>query len=93
MVTEQDARAATLALLDRRAPDATVCPSEVARSLAATANVDAAGENWRAAMPVVHAAIDALLHEGLVQISWKGTTLSKRVGPYRIARHPDRRAP
>jgi hypothetical protein len=93
MVTEQDARAATLALLDRRAPDATVCPSEVARSLAVTANAHGAAENWRAAMPVVHAAIDALLHEGLVQISWKGATLMHRAGPYRIARHPDRRAP
>lgn len=72
-----DAKSATLSLLARRAPDATICPSEVARTLA---------PDWRAAMPMVHAAVDDLLREGLVQLSWKGQTLAARSGPYRIHR-------
>jgi hypothetical protein len=44
-----DARPATLALLAERAAEATICPSEVARALAAD------GADWREAMPTVHA--------------------------------------
>ena len=75
-----DAREATLALLAARAGDATVCPSEVARAVA--------GEDgaWREAMPQVHAAVDALVDEGAVRLSWKGRPLAMRAGPYRIAR-------
>ncbi len=74
----KDARGAVLALLARRPPGATICPSEVARALA--------GEgNWREAMPVVHASVDELLTKGHVQLSWKGTTMLARSGPYRIA--------
>lgn len=75
-----DSREATLALLAARAEDATVCPSEVARAVA--------GEDgaWREAMPDVHAAVDAMLNEGEVQLSWKGRPLALRAGPYRIAR-------
>ncbi len=40
--------------------------------------------DWRDAMPVVHAAVDQLLADGLVTLSWKGTPLSVRGGPYRI---------
>jgi len=72
-----DPRAATLSLLANRAPGATVCPSEVARAVTA---------NWRTAMPAVHAAIDALVDEGLVRLSWKGRLLPQRAGPYRIGR-------
>ncbi|WP_419808778.1 DUF3253 domain-containing protein [Sphingomonas sp.] len=75
-----DARDTTLALLARRAPDATICPSEVAKALVA----GAAG--WREAMPAVHAAVDALVAEGEVRLSWKGAALPIRAGPYRIAR-------
>lgn len=75
-----DAREATLALLAARAEDATVCPSEVARA------VTAAAGDWREAMPEVHAAVDALVAEGAVQLSWKGRPLGLRAGPYRIAR-------
>ena len=68
-------------LLDTRAADATLCPSEVARALA--------GENksreWRAAMPAVHTAVDGLLGNGAVRLSWKGEPLTTRSGPYRIA--------
>ncbi|UUL81308.1 DUF3253 domain-containing protein [Sphingomonas qomolangmaensis] len=76
-------RAATLALLARRAPGATICPSEVARALAA-ATGDAA--DWRGAMPAVHAAVDRLVAEGAVRLSWKGEALASRRGPYRIGR-------
>lgn len=76
-VAMTDPRAATLALLARRAPDATICPSEVARAIAA---------DWRAAMPDVHAAVDALVDAGLVRLSWKGRPMAARSGPYRIGR-------
>lgn len=72
-----DPRAVTLALLARRAPGATVCPSEVARVIAA---------DWRGSMPHVHAAIDGLVPDGMVQLSWKGQPLDARSGPYRIGR-------
>lgn len=76
-----DPRAVTLSLLARRASGATICPSEVARVIA---------PDWRGAMPAVHAAIDALVGEGLVRLSWKGRSLATRSGPYRIGRrHED----
>ena len=78
-----DARAATLALLAARAEGATVCPSEVARAVAAPT-----GE-WREAMPEVHAAVDQMVSEGLIGLSWKGQTLATRAGPYRINRSVD----
>lgn len=73
-----NARETVLALLAQRAPGATLCPSEVARAVAAPA--------WRAAMPAVHAAVDALVAEGLVELRWKGELLATRAGPYRIGR-------
>lgn len=79
------ARAATLALLAARAPEATVCPSEVARALAAD---DAATAHWRDAMPTVHVAVDGLVAEGAIRLSWQGAPLARRRGPYRIARSP-----
>ena len=75
-----DARNATLALLEARASGATVCPSEVARVLAGD------GGDWRAAMPVVHAAVDAMVADGAVRLSWKGAAMAVRAGPYRIGR-------
>lgn len=75
-----DARASILALLDARAPGATACPSEVARVLAA------GGADWREAMPVVHAAVDAMVADGVVRLSWKGVAMAGRAGPYRIGR-------
>lgn len=74
-----NAREMTLALLRARSPDASICPSEVARAISAAAE-------WRDAMPAVHAAVDSLLVDGLVRLSWKGTPLTKRAGPYRIGR-------
>lgn len=72
-----DALAATLALLARRAPGATLCPSEVARVVAGAAD-------WRGEMAGVHAAVDAMLADGLVRLSWKGAAMAVRDGPYRI---------
>lgn len=80
--TAEDARTATLALLARRAEGATLCPSEVARALAAAA----ATQDWRAAMPDVHAAVARLAEEGLVRLSWKGASRAAGEGPYRIGR-------
>lgn len=80
MADEGNARTAALALLAGRA--GTVCPSEVARAIS-----DAGGnEGWRAAMPAVHVAVDRLVAEGLVRLSWKGVALPVREGPYRIGR-------
>jgi hypothetical protein len=75
-----DARTATLTLLGRCAPGATVCPSEVARVIAAAAG----REDWRGEMAGVHAAVDALVAEGMVRLSWKGVAMAVREGPYRI---------
>ena len=80
------ARDTTLALLASRAPDSTVCPSEVARALFAAGGTGSGLADWRDAMPAVHAAVDRLLVDGTVRLSWKGETLTTRVGPYRIGR-------
>jgi hypothetical protein len=37
-------------------------------------------------MPAVHAAIDRLVADGLVRLSWKGEPMPVRDGPYRIGR-------
>ena len=80
----EDAYRETLVLLTHRAAGATICPSEVARALTADAEGKPAAMGWRDAMPVVHAAIDRLVTEGAVQLSWKGEVLKERGGPYRI---------
>lgn len=71
-------------MLAARRPDATLCPSEVARALA--------GEDgdWRARMGEVHAAVDGLVATGAVRLSWKGAAMAVRGGPYRIGRVGDR---
>ncbi|MBV9827327.1 MAG: DUF3253 domain-containing protein [Alphaproteobacteria bacterium] len=79
------ARETMLALLAGRAPGATVCPSEVARTLGAESD-GTASSGWRDMMPVVHAAVDQMMAEGLIRLSWKGKSLKKRAGPYRIGR-------
>ncbi|APZ98465.1 hypothetical protein BWQ93_08145 [Sphingopyxis sp. QXT-31] len=75
----ENAQNAILALLADRSADASICPSEVARAISTD-------DDWRASMPTVHTAIDALLQEGIIQLSWKGRCLEKRTGPYRISR-------
>jgi hypothetical protein len=81
-VSKGEVRAAVLALLERRAADATICPSEVARVLAAARG----GVDWRVEMEAVHAAVDGLVAESAVRLSWKGEPLAVRNGPYRIRR-------
>ena len=71
-----------MALLAARSPDATICPSEVARALAGGSGA----AEWRDAMPVVHAAVDRLAAAGEVWLSWKGEVLASRTGPYRVHR-------
>lgn len=73
------ARDMVLALLGSRSVTATICPSEVARAMTCD-------KDWRAAMPAVHAAVDALLADGFLELSWKGEVLPNRAGPYRIGR-------
>jgi hypothetical protein len=85
---EITARDATLDLLSRRAPSATVCPSEVARAVARSRSGRDA--EWRAEMTDVHAAIDQMVQEGLVALSWKGADMPLRSGPYRISRRTRR---
>lgn len=68
-----------LALLAVRAADATICPSEVARALAT-------GGDWRNEMARVHDAVDQLVADGRVRLSWRGAALAERSGPYRIGR-------
>lgn len=81
-----DPRIAALELLDRRSDQATICPSEVARAIASKAGADPTGQAWRAMMPVVHAAIDQMVDDGLIELSWKGKSMPSRSGPYRICR-------
>lgn len=82
----KDAREMTLALLQARAADATICPSEVARALIDEGGPQASSPDWRGVMPVVHAAVDQLVIEGIVRLSWKRKALPERSGPYRIGR-------
>lgn len=77
-----DARAVTLALLAKRSAEASICPSEVARALAA----DAGREDWRAEMAKVHAAVEQLTMDKLVRLSWQGAPRMAGEGPYRIRR-------
>ena len=80
-MTVGDAQAAVLALLSERQEGATICPSEAARRIASDAKT-----GWRDAMPLVHAAVDHLMDESAVALSWKGTPLATRSGPYRVGR-------
>ncbi|WP_448140308.1 DUF3253 domain-containing protein [Sphingopyxis fribergensis] len=76
MMSEK-AHDAALALLAERSAGRSICPGEVARVI----SVD---DNWRSAMPDVHAATGELLKRGVIQISWKGRPHQSRAGPYRI---------
>lgn len=77
------ARDALIALLAARSRGASICPSEVARAISSD-------DDWRKAMPSVHSAVDALLDEHRIELSWKGQSLKRRSGPYRISSLRDR---
>jgi len=74
-----DPRSIIVKLVAGRGPDKTICPSEAARVIG--------GEDWREAMPVIHAAARALAKEGAVELRQGGEPCGSEgiVGPYRIA--------
>jgi hypothetical protein len=74
------------ALLNDRAPEATVCPSEVARALARSR--EGQDTNWRRFMPDVHDGVDLMVAESHIRLSWKGQPRPVRTGPYRLHRGP-----
>lgn len=74
-------RAAIDALLDARAADATICPSEVARALAPA-------PAWRDLMPAVRQVAADEHHAGRLEIRQGGERVDPATarGPIRIAR-------
>ena len=66
-------REAILALLARRRPGATICPSEAARALGGDE-----GSSWRPLMPAVREAAAALADEGLVEVTQRGAVVDGR---------------
>ncbi|MEU7408907.1 DUF3253 domain-containing protein [Streptomyces sp. NPDC042638] len=74
---------AILDLLDRRAPGASVCPSDVARAVHRSAD-----EGWRELMEPVRRAAARLAAEGRVEITQHGDPVdpARARGPVRIRR-------
>ncbi len=66
-----------LELLARRAPGATICPSEAAR---------AAAEDWRALMPAVRARAAEMADRGVLEVTQRGEVVDARTarGPVRL---------
>lgn len=81
--TVAHASGVTLAMLQARASNATICPSEVARTMVKQ-GMEAKANDWRSLMPLVHKAVDALTDQDTISLSWKGRSLAKRAEPYRI---------
>lgn len=77
---DRQLEAAILALLDRRARGATICPSEAARSVG--------GEGWRPLMEPARRAARRLVAAGEVVITQGGVVVdpSTAKGPIRIRR-------
>jgi hypothetical protein len=67
-------------LLDRRRPDASICPSEAARALDP--------EGWRDLMPAARAAAGRLAAAGTVEVTQGGEVVDVATarGPVRIRR-------
>ena len=83
-MTPRDGRIADkiFELLGARAPGATICPSDVARSL--EPDDEAA---WRALMPEIREVADRLRHSGYIRVTAHGETLASAVdakGPIRL---------
>lgn len=87
-VTPEAIERAILEVVARRRPDASVCPSEVARALASD------GSAWRALMPEVRAAAARLAELGRIRVTQRGRTVCARSarGPIRLS-HPGDRPP
>ncbi len=75
--------AATIfALLERRRPGATICPSDVARALSA----DEA--TWRASMPAIRRVAAGLARQGRLTVTRRGVEVDAEApgGPIRLGR-------
>lgn len=74
--------AAARALLHHRKPDATICPSDIARVVG--------GTEWRAIMDEARAVIGELRRLGTVRVTQKGDDVDpdSARGPIRVARGP-----
>ena len=72
-------RQAILSLLSRRAPEATICPSEAARLVGGD-------DAFRPLMPAARAAAAALVDEGRVEVTQGGSVVDPAAarGPIRI---------
>ncbi len=81
-MTPADIEHAIVLLLDQRKPGATICPSEVARSLASD------GGPWRALMPQVRQVAQALAQDGRLHVTRGGAQVdaTSRGGPIRLGR-------
>jgi hypothetical protein len=79
---DADRIAATIfALLDTRAPGATICPSEVARAIARS--------GWRPLMPAVRDVARRLARDGRLELRQRGVVIAPDAdvkGPIRLAR-------
>jgi hypothetical protein len=73
--------AAIFALLDARAREATICPSEVARAIAPN--------RWRPLMPAIRDAARRLARAGRLELRQRGSPVAPDAdvkGPIRLAR-------
>lgn len=83
----EDLEQSILDLLDRRAPGATICPSEAARAVAA----DVGREDWRSLMDLARAAGRRLADQGQIQVTQKGQVVDATTarGPIRFRKVSD----
>ncbi|MDX2701255.1 DUF3253 domain-containing protein [Streptomyces sp. PA03-6a] len=81
--TDQRLERAILELLDRRAPTATICPSDAARAV-----YEGDDDGWRALMEPARRAARRLAAAGEVEITQAGRPVEpdKARGPIRIRR-------
>ncbi len=76
---DQRLQATITALAAHRAPNRTICPSDVARTVG--------GTRWRAQMPGVRKAVRELVSQGVVEVSQRGAVLDPALewkGPIRV---------
>ena len=74
--------AATRALLRHRRPEATICPSDIARIVG--------GDRWRAVLDEARSTIAVLRRAGTVRVTQRGRDVDPDTarGPVRVARGP-----
>lgn len=84
-VTDRSIEQRLLELLARRQPDASICPSEVARSLVPHRT------GWRPLMPTVRTVAFALQRNGLIVVTRGSARVADEhdgTGPIRLRRGP-----